>query len=60
MTPRLLIIDQRLYIFLGLIIVVGMFILPYNVGAKIEIPNPPILRHNLYEMWPFLVLEGLT
>ena len=55
--PHVLIIYQKSYIFLGLI---GMFILPHKVGAKIEIPNLLILRHKLYEVRPFLVLEGLT
>ena len=44
------IIYQNMYLFLGLIIVFGMFILPYKVGATLEIPNSLILRHKLYVM----------
>ena len=58
--PHVLITYQKSYICLGLIIAIGMFILPYKVGAKIEIPNSLILRYKLYEMRPFLVMEGLT
>ena len=57
---HILIIYQKLYIFLGLIIVMGMLFLPYEVGAKIEIPNSLVLRHKLDVMLPLLVLEGIT
>ena len=57
---HVLIIYQKSYIFLGLIIVIGMLILPYKVGAKIAVSKSLILLHNLYEKRPFPVLEGLT
>ena len=53
----ILTIYQKLEIFLGLI---KILILSHKVGAKIENPNSLILRHNLYEIRPFPVLEDLT